>query len=1008
MFKKHTCRIRAAKTILLTDFEVGMLSESKGNLINVLRTWALLALIVLTFGPCCAQPPVGLEALEQFADLPNDRQGLLVRQVSSTDPTGGNADGEGFLYQEDSLYVIFDQEGPGCVYRMWVRGTLTADTRKMLFYFDGESTPRINLRVQQLFSGFSAPFLLPLTNPSSISSGGYYSYLPVTYADHLKIAFEDDVEPYQITFATYEPGTSITSYTGLEDPSAVITQWENTGSDPKDPTGNIEFSDSTTIGLGATETIFSYIGEGHITGVRFRLDPVTISVLGSLKLRCYWDNSLTPQVESTFGSFFGNSLGQSDVDGLPIGVAGGEYYCFFPMPFWQTARIDLYNSSPNHSVDVAYTITYKTDPYPTESGYFNAVQRDFSYSLSNQDMVLGECAGYGNFVGISVTLNSQQWPDFLYGDLRVYLDAQAHPIIQGTDFDGDINAGNYFLLGTFTLPVHGVPAFISTFERKVNAYRFFLGDLIPFGNSIQILAEHGDRNAEPIEYSAVTFSYSRPEIALALSDHLDVGDPADETAHNYTTEGTQVYTSHYYAYPGSFDEEFFTDDGRLIYGSSSFTVAIDPQNEGVRLVRRKDASSFPQYAEVFVNTVNVGIWWDSEYNYYKRWGDSVFEIPAAYTQGQSQISVTIDPDSVNDWTECYYWIYSHIPPQPDITPPLQVTNLSAQSVDAGSQMLLQWDTGVDDLGVSRYQVYRGITAGVQPTEEFLVGQPILNSLTDQGLNPGTYYYYCVSAVDYSGNEGEASAEVAQRTSNNYMYEGEDIERFLGNSGDPFIVESMIQYGENWSSQHQLLYYSSNIGDYFAIPIDVAESDTYVVSGYFTMGDTYSNFRLYIDDVQLGSDVSLYAAQTIRSPQVEFGNRYLEAGEREFQFMVTGKNVASTDYWIGLDNLLLSAYSLMPVSPIKPQSMPHSFRLDQNHPNPFNAATRIHFSLPKAGITSVIIYDVQGRRVAVLQDAWLPGGQHTVEWKPSNLSSGVYLLNLKQDSRSAIRKILLLK
>jgi hypothetical protein len=221
-----------------------------------------------------AQPPVGLDAVEQFADLPIYHQGILAQQLSSSDQMGSNADGGSYLYQEDSLFVVFDQEGPGCIYRLWVRNTPTSATRRILIFFDSEPNPSINGTVQQLFSGLFDPFLFPLTGPSAVSSGGYYSYLPLPYADHAKVAFVDDREPHQIAFVTYELGTAVTTYTGQEDPSAVITQWENAGTDPKDPAGNITLSDSMTVGLGTTETIFSYLGEAGLPASGFGSPPL--------------------------------------------------------------------------------------------------------------------------------------------------------------------------------------------------------------------------------------------------------------------------------------------------------------------------------------------------------------------------------------------------------------------------------------------------------------------------------------------------------------------------------------------------------------------------------------------------------------------------------------------------------------------------------------------------------------------------------------------------------------
>ncbi|TKJ39706.1 hypothetical protein CEE37_10530 [candidate division LCP-89 bacterium B3_LCP] len=970
--------------------------------------WILIALFTVLTRPTDAQPSIGLDAIEAIDELPLYIQGITADQVSSSDQTGGNSDRSGYLYQNDSLYVIFDKEGPGCIYRMWVRGTTTSANRRMVFYFDGEEEPTIDATVQQLFSGLYSPMLEPLAGGINVSEGGNYCYYPIKYAEHLKVAFIDDVEPHQICYKTYPSATALTSYDPAELPTNVLSQWQNTGTDPKDPTGNNYSNGSLTVGISSTETIFTYSGSGSITGIHFTPSPLTSSMLGSLRLRFYWDDSIDPQVECSFGSFFGNSLSTSNVDGLLVGVTGDVYYCYFPMPFWDNAHLDVYNSSLNQAVDIDYEISYKADIPPEDHGYFTAKLLEFTQSVPGQDMLFGELFGHGNFVGMVVTISSSQWPDFLGGDMRIYLDGQASPFFQGTDFDGDFNAGDYFASGIFSLPIHGAPAIQTGFERKICTYRFMLGDLIPYGNSIRILAEHGHDNLELIEYAATIYSYNHSEVALILSDHLDVGDPAEEATHSYVNQGTVSQETHYYAYPGTYDDEYFSDTGYIIEGAASFTATIDPYNEGVRLVRRRDALHFPQYAQVIVNGDTVGTWWDMENNYYKRWALSSFEIPPQYTQSLSEIDISIASGDSADWTEYFYWIYSHIPPREDLLPPNQVTSVSIEALENGSELFLQWDIPFDNSGVSGYRIYRDVTTGVQATEEFLVGQTVMTTYTDTGLIPGTQYFYLVSAVDYSSNEGEASVITTQITAINFIYEAEEIERFLGNSGDPYIVENMMQYGENWSNQHQLLYYSNNVGDYFNIPIEAATADTYLISGYCTMGSFYGNFRLWVNEEQVSDYIYLYDPNTIRSPLIEFGSHYLEEGENEFSFQVTGKNVASTDYCIGVDNLLITPYSLLSVPPSAPNSTPNEFGLSQNFPNPFNASTRIAFTLPVAGKVRLTIYDIGGRLVSRLLDGRLTAGQQNITWNAQDFASGIYFVRLEQESRKTTRKMVLMK
>jgi hypothetical protein len=84
------------------------------------------------------------------------------------------------------------------------------------------------------------------------------------------------------------------------------------------------------------------------------------------------------------------------------------------------------------------------------------------------------------------------------------------------------------------------------------------------------------------------------------------------------------------------------------------------------------------------------------------------------------------------------------------------------------------------------------------------------------------------------------------------------------------------------------------------------------------------------------------------------------------------------------------------------------RLDQNHPNPFNPATEIAFSLAAAGPARLAVYDLAGREVAVLVDGPLAAGEHRVSWRPQGLASGVYLYRLVAGGLEQRGKCTLLK
>ena len=85
----------------------------------------------------------------------------------------------------------------------------------------------------------------------------------------------------------------------------------------------------------------------------------------------------------------------------------------------------------------------------------------------------------------------------------------------------------------------------------------------------------------------------------------------------------------------------------------------------------------------------------------------------------------------------------------------------------------------------------------------------------------------------------------------------------------------------------------------------------------------------------------------------------------------------------------------PTSSEDPSELPEVYALAQNYPNPFNPATSIRFQLPQAERVTLRVFDVLGREVAALLDnTSLAGGEHTVRFDASGLTSGVYLYRLE--------------
>jgi flagellar hook assembly protein FlgD len=84
-----------------------------------------------------------------------------------------------------------------------------------------------------------------------------------------------------------------------------------------------------------------------------------------------------------------------------------------------------------------------------------------------------------------------------------------------------------------------------------------------------------------------------------------------------------------------------------------------------------------------------------------------------------------------------------------------------------------------------------------------------------------------------------------------------------------------------------------------------------------------------------------------------------------------------------------------------------------HPNPFNPKTTIAFYMPERSAMELAVYNVSGRRVALLEHGTMGAGEHRAEWNGrcsdgSAVATGVYFMRLRTMDDSKTVKAVLLK
>jgi len=88
--------------------------------------------------------------------------------------------------------------------------------------------------------------------------------------------------------------------------------------------------------------------------------------------------------------------------------------------------------------------------------------------------------------------------------------------------------------------------------------------------------------------------------------------------------------------------------------------------------------------------------------------------------------------------------------------------------------------------------------------------------------------------------------------------------------------------------------------------------------------------------------------------------------------------------------------------------PAAFQLGEPWPNPFNPVCHVTLALPAPGAVTLEVFDLLGRRVALLQDGPLAAGAHDFSIDGSGWAAGLHLLRVTHAGGVEMRKLLLVK
>ena len=80
------------------------------------------------------------------------------------------------------------------------------------------------------------------------------------------------------------------------------------------------------------------------------------------------------------------------------------------------------------------------------------------------------------------------------------------------------------------------------------------------------------------------------------------------------------------------------------------------------------------------------------------------------------------------------------------------------------------------------------------------------------------------------------------------------------------------------------------------------------------------------------------------------------------------------------------------------------KLDQNQPNPFVNLTEIQYFVSQQVPVKLVLYDYNGREIAILIDKYIKPGWHSLIVNGSGLTQGAYILTLEAGGKTVSKTI----
>lgn len=499
------------------------------------RFWLITITMLLACGVGMAAPTYTyvdlvnrLTDLEGLAVLPV--KGETCAQLSSWDRASkyddaagkyvgwdANGDWGGAEAVEGENLIAGEIKGPGCIWRIW---SARAEQGHVKIYLDGSDKPAVDLPFIGYFDGKTEPF----NNPALVHkvAMGLNNYTPIAFQKSCRIVLEKGWGAYyHFTYSTFPENTKVPTFTmdlSAEEKAALAKADRFLRSKLSlDPAGRrndaVTVSKRISLAPGKSATVAEIAGKRAITGMWVKVDPSLLTgeaeVLRDTILTINWDGEKSPSVWSPLGDFFGMGRGYNKYKSLPLGVTDDGMYCYWYMPFAESALVQLANDGKQtFNADVIITHAPVRKAVNTLGRFHAKWHRDEFLPTEPErwiDWRIVETQGSGRFLGVALEIWNPRGSWWGEGDEKFYVDGEKFPSTFGTGSE-DYFGYAWCFPEFFQHAYHNQPRNVNNVGHVSNN-RWHIADNVPFMKSFEGDIEKYYVNDRPTLYACTAYWY---------------------------------------------------------------------------------------------------------------------------------------------------------------------------------------------------------------------------------------------------------------------------------------------------------------------------------------------------------------------------------------------------------------------------------------------------------------------------------------------------------------------